>query len=254
MPWRLVKPSGIRIEAYKEARDMFEHAEKLKDPVFMANTESSLKECKKAKDELEIFKKDLGSFVRFYEFMSQIVDYDDKDLEKLSLYARNLRPMLHEAVVDEDEIDLSNVVLSHYRVNAIRQQHIKLKEDAEDYQIEPGDSLGSAKPKDKKAEFLSQIIEKLNEIFVTDGLTNKDLVNYAYTVRDKLSENTRVMNQLENNTPEQAMLGDFSQAVDDAILDSSEVHQNQMMQLLSNPERNNGFRKLIYELLKEVVI
>jgi len=47
--------------------------------------------------------------------MSQIVDYDDKGLEKLSLYARNLRPMLREALIEEDEIDLNSVVLSHYR-------------------------------------------------------------------------------------------------------------------------------------------
>ncbi|WP_022952670.1 type I restriction endonuclease subunit R [Leucothrix mucor] len=237
------------IEAYKEAKDMFDRVEKFNDPVVTANAENSLKDCKKAKDELEIFKKDLGSFVRFYEFMSQIVDYDDKDLEKLSLYARNLRPMLRETVVEDDDVDLSNVVLSHYRLSAIRQQHIKLKEDAEDYKIIPGDSLGAAKPKDKKAEFLSQIIEKLNEIFVTDGLSEKDMVNYAYTIRDKMRENVKVMNQLKHNTAEQAMLGDFAQAIDDAILDSSAAHQNQMMQLLSNPERSQAFSRLILELL-----
>lgn len=108
---------------------------------------------------------------------------------------------------------------------------------------------GAAKPKDKKAEFLSQIIEKLNEIFVTDGLSEKDMVNYAYTIRDKMRENVKVMNQLKHNTAEQAMLGDFAQAIDDAILDSSAAHQNQMMQLLSNPERSQAFSRLILELL-----
>jgi type I restriction enzyme R subunit len=46
------------------------------------------------------------------------------------------------------------------------------------------------------------------------------------------------------------MLGDFVSALDDAILDSGDAHQNQMMQLLSNPERNKGFAKLMFELLK----
>ena len=58
--------------------------------------------------------------------MSQIVDYDDKGLEKLCLYARNLRPMLRESIIEEDEVDLDNVVLSHYRLSAIRQQDLKL--------------------------------------------------------------------------------------------------------------------------------
>ena len=90
----------------------------------------------------------------------------------------------------------------------------------------------------------------LNEVFVADELTDKDLVNYAYTVRDKMRENTRVMNQIQNNTAEQAMLGDFVSGSNDAILDSGDAHQNQMMQLLSNPERNKGFAKLMFELLK----
>jgi type I restriction enzyme R subunit len=101
----------------------------------MANAENSVKECKEEKDLLEIFKKDLGTFVRFYEFMSQIVDYNDKNLEKLCLYARNLQPMLREAVMEEDDIDLSNVELSHYRLSKIRQQDLSLKEDAVGYEL-----------------------------------------------------------------------------------------------------------------------
>ncbi len=66
-------------------------------------------------------------------------------------------------------------------------------------------------------------------------MTEKNIVNYAFTIRDKLSENANIMDQIANNSPEQAMLGDFEKALDDAIIDSSEVHQNQKMQLLSNP-------------------
>lgn len=237
------------IAAYKQARDMFERTKRTKDAVLIANAENSFKDCKQEKDALEIFKKDLGTFVRFYEFMSQIVDYDDKNLEKLSLYARNLRPMLREAETDEEDVDLSNVVLSHYRLSKIRQQDIKLKEDAEGYGLEPGDALGTAKAKDKQAELLSQIVAKLNELFITDELTEADMVNYAYTVRDKVRENILVMHQLANNTPEQAMLGDFPKAVDDAILNSSDAHQNQMMQLLSDPRKAEQFSKLIFAML-----
>jgi len=238
------------IDAYKQAKEMFDRTKKTADAVLIANAENSFKECKQEKDSLEIFKKDLGTFVRFYEFMSQIVDYDDKDLEKLSLYARNLRPMLREALIEEDDIDLNSVVLSHYRLSKIRQQDIQLKEQAGDY-LTPGDDIGTAKPKDKKEEFLSQIIGRLNELFITDELTDKDLVNYAYTVRDKLSENALVMSQIANNTPEQAMLGDFPKAIDDAVMDSNEAHQNQMMQLLSDPAKAAGFARVVFDLLSQ---
>jgi Fic family protein len=63
--------------------------------------------------------------------------------------------------------------------------------------------------------------------------------------------NERVMNQIANNSPEQALLlGDFGKAVDDAILDSSDAHQNQMMQLLSDPARATKFAKVVFDLLR----
>lgn len=98
-------------------------------------------------------------------------------------------------------------------------------------------------------ELLSQIIERLNELFVTDELTSKDLVNYAYTIRDKVSENKLVMQQLANNSTEQALLGNFSKAVDDAVMDSGDAHQNQMMQLLSDPAKASKFARVVFDLL-----
>jgi type I restriction enzyme R subunit len=237
------------IGAFQQAKELFERAKKTGDAVLIANTENSLKDCQKEKDALEIFKKDLGTFVRFYEFMSQIVDYDDTNLEKLCLYARNLRPMLREAVVEEDEIDLNNVMLSHYRVSKIRQQHLQLQDNRGEYNLEPNEALGTARPRDKKEEFLSQIISRLNELFITDNLTDADMVSYVYTVTDKVGENQSVVTQIANNSPEQAMLGDFSKVVDDAILDSNEAHQNQMMQLLTDPKKNADFKKVVFDLL-----
>ena len=247
---RWSKSYKLAVEAYAHSKEIFARIKKTNDAVLIANAENDLKECKQAKDALDIFKKDLGTFVRFYEFMSQIVDYDDKQLEKLSLYARNLSPMLRESAVDEDDIDLDSIVLSHYRVSKIRQQDLKLKEDAPDYKLVPGEGLGSATAKDKKEELLSQIIERLNELFVTDELTNKDMVNYAYTIRDKVSENHLVMQQLANNTAKQALLGNFASAVDDAIMDSGDAHQNQMMQLLSDPSKAHKFARVVFDLLK----
>ena len=242
----------LAIDAYKTAKQMYERTKKTGDAVLTANAEKSFKECKKEKDRLEIFKKDLGSFTRFYEFMSQIVDYNDKNLEKLALYARHLRPLLREKLDDDDEIDLSNVALSHYRLSKIREQDIVM-ETEEAYGLKPGSDLGSGKAKDKKEEFLSQILARLNELFMTDGLTENDLVNYAYTIRDKVRENKSVMDQIQNNTPEQAMLGDFPKALDNAVMDSSEAHQKQMLQILSNPEVAKGFARVVFDLIKQAV-
>jgi type I restriction enzyme R subunit len=246
----------MAVDAYKTAKVVFERTKKTGDPVLTANAEKSFKECRQEKDRLEIFRKDLGSFTRFYEFMSQIVDYNDKDLEKLSLYARHLRPLLREKMDEDDEIDLSNVALSHYRLSKIREQDIELKEDSSEYKLQPANDLGSARAKDKKEEFLSRILERLNELFITDGLTDNDnltdndMLNYLYTVRDKICENDLVMHQVNNNSDDQALLGDFPDAVDNAVMDSGDAHQNQKMQYLSSPAIASGVQRLLLDLIR----
>ena len=237
------------VNDYDVTKNRLERCKQTGDAVLIANAENEFAEAKKARDALEIFKKDLGSFTRFYEFMSQIVEYDDKELEKLSLFARNLRPLLREQVADEDEIDLSNVAMSHYRLSKIRQQDIQLKADSTEHKLEPANDMGTAKAKDKKEDFLSVILGRVNELFITDKLTDQDMINYVHTVADKMSENTRMMKQIQNNTREQAMLGEFDSALDDAVLDSNAAHMEQMTQLMSDPAKMRQFAHIIYDVL-----
>jgi type I restriction enzyme R subunit len=180
--------------------------------------------------------------------MSQIVDYDSADLEMLSLYARHLAPLLRERAPDDDSVDLSSVELSHYRLALIRKQDLLLVKDGGEG-LNPVTSLGTGKAKSKEEELLSQIISRLNELFMTDGLTDDDLINYAYTIRDKVSENEMVMQQIANNSPAQALLGDFSGALDEAVMDSSEAHQNQMMQYLNSKEIQAQFQCIVFDML-----
>lgn len=240
---------GSALDAHRQASAMLAEAKKTGDDALIANADKTFKECKREKDALELFKKDLGTFVRFYEFISQIVDYDDKELEKLSLFARHLRPLLRETNVDDDSIDLDDVALSHYRLSKIKQQNLGLVSDGAEG-LTPGSGLGSGAAKDKSEEFLSEIIKRLNEVFAGEDLTDDDMLNYARAVSDKVRENDRVMTQIANNTREQAMLGDFLQALDDAVLDSGAAHHKQQMRILTGSETKRPFAEIIYELLR----
>ena len=46
------------------------------------------------------------------------------------------------------------------------------------------------------------------------------------------------------------MPGDFNKAVDEAVMDSSEANQNQMMQILSVPKKTANFARIVFDLLK----
>ena len=251
---RWQKRYSSAVDDFIKEKVIFEHSKKSADPVLIANAETRLKEYKQEKDRLEVFKKDLGSFTRFYEFMSQIVDYDDTGLEKLSLFARYLRPLLKEKLQQEDEIDLTNIGMSHYRLSKIRQQALQLQEDngqySDEYKLKPGSDLGSGSAKDRKEELLSQILARLNEMFITDNLTDGDMVSFLYTATSKVTENSAVMKQVENNSADQALLGDFPEAFDQAVMESDEAHQDMMLQYMSNPELEKNIRLLAFDLIK----
>ena len=141
--------------------------------------------------------------------------------------------------------------MSHYRLSKLRQIDIELQANRGEHPLEPSNDVGSAMAKDKKEDFLSSIIHRLNEIFVTDQLTDQDMVNYASTIAGKVRENTEVMLQIAKNSRDQAMLGDFPRAIDDAILGSHAAHREQMMQLLSDPSKAQVFGHLIFDLLQQ---
>ena len=233
---------------YNKQKKLFDHAKSLGDPTFIANAETEMKEAKQELDALGLFKADLATFTRYYEFMSQIVDYESQDLEKLSLYARHLAPLLREKASDDDVIDLSSIELSHYRLSKIKQLDLELVQEGAKG-LYPSSDIGTGKPRNREEEWLSQIIARLNELFVTEGLSEKDMINYAYTIRDKVGENQHVMNQIANNSPEQALLGDFADALDDAVIESGEAHENQKMQYLNSKELQAGFQQVVFDML-----
>ena len=248
----ICKPAVERWQKrYKLAREQAQHAkvmlERTKatgDVVLMTNAENDYKGFKADQDALEIFKKDLGTFTRQYEFMSQIVDYDDKELEKLSLYARNLQPLLRESVDNEDDVDLSNIVMSHYRVSKLYQQDLKLQEGSGE--LEAGGGGGTGKPKDQKEELLSKVINRLNEVFAGEDFTDNDMINFQNTIWDKVTENEIVVKQFSNNSTDQIMLGGYPDAAMDALFESQEAYEGMTMHLLSNP---NQFKKFIRLML-----
>ncbi|MGL6175976.1 MAG: type I restriction enzyme subunit R domain-containing protein, partial [Vibrionaceae bacterium] len=211
--------------------------------------ENSVKNAKEARDVLEIFKKDLISFSRFYEFTSQIVNFDDYELEKLSIFAKHLYPLLRLDVV-EDEIDLSDVVMTHYRLHEQREADLQLGvKIGEERKLPSAKEGAGAAPKDPKTELLNEIIQRMNELFIEDGLSENDMLNYANTIAGKISENEVVMDQLRSNTKEQAMLGQFPDSISKAIIESMDVHNDMALKLLSNEAIAKGFAGLMFDVL-----
>ena len=112
------------------------------------------------------FRDKLGTYVRLYAFLSQIIPYADPELEKLSGFGRALLPHL-EPGRDQEPIDLAGIVeLEYYRIQQVSTGAIDLG-DEEGGTVSGPTAVGTRDTEDEKAP-LSEIIEGVNERFGTD--------------------------------------------------------------------------------------
>lgn len=213
--------------------------------------ENSVKNAKEARDIIEIFKKDLISFCRYYEFSSQIVDFEDYDLEKLSIFAKQLHLLLRLDVLQED-IDLSDVAMTHYRLHEQREADLqlgyKVGEEPKPY-LTPTKEGSGATPKDAQTELLNEIISRMNDLFVEDDLSDNDMVSFAQTLYLKVSEDDVAVDQTRNNTKEQVMLGQFPEAINKAIIENLGVHEKMGMRALSDEHVAKELVSLVYDMM-----
>ena len=248
-----VKPAVDRYKVrYKEAleaihaiKSNLKEAKKQKDDKGIHNYELDLKEANELKNALDIFKKDLITFVRMYEFLSQIVDYGDEELLKLWAFAKALIPNLKTSD-PQDPIDISAVELTHYKLHQQKSKNIGLT--GEDNELDNSGDGSGATAKDPEKEFLSAIVEKMNALFGGD-FTDADVTNYAQTISDKVMEDSKVVDQVKNNTKEQAMMGGFAQAIGDAVINSLDTHQNMATKVLGEERVKDGLADIVYELM-----
>lgn len=151
-------------------------------------------------DSLELFKRDLGSYVRVYEFLGQIFDYGNTDYEKLYLFAKMLYPLLDYGR-EREGIDLSALRLTHHRMRDLGQQKLNLGKDDPVAPLAPITDTGSGQVQDRQKQRLAEIIAALNDLF--EGVTDGDKVSHAETLKGKMLESPVLRSQAAVNTEEQ---------------------------------------------------
>ncbi|MDA3950231.1 MAG: hypothetical protein PF508_13570 [Spirochaeta sp.] len=173
-------------EERRQAREARRHAEDTGDTVGVKHADHRLTEAGEALDNLDLFCKNLQSFVRAYEFLSQIVDYEDRELEQLNLFAKHLYPLLRIDRLDDDDVDVSELALTHYRLTKRAEQELILGERDQEYGLKPMSEVGSGAAHDPEKKLLSEIIEALNELFGAET-SDEDKLHYAKGIADRVS-------------------------------------------------------------------
>jgi type I restriction enzyme R subunit len=174
------------------------------------------------------FRAALGSFVRLYAFLAQVVPFADTDLEKLYLYGRFLALRLPH--VREHGLDLSDeVVLTHLRTELQATRNLSLA--AGNAQL--AGFSGEAPRSDPQTVPLSEIIDTLNERFGTE-FTGADKVYFDQLVQatvedDQLGTQARV-NTLANWSYV------FKRKFDDIVVDRRDANEELFHRFIDDPE------------------
>lgn len=104
------------------------------------------------------------TFLRQYDFLSQIVDYDDPALEKLSIYLRHLAPTITREQLGH-EIDLSTVDFEYI---AQHEQGTTSGKLAGGVPLEPAKEAGTGTVRDPEMVALEDVIAQINDLFSGD--------------------------------------------------------------------------------------
>ncbi|MGI0153148.1 type I restriction endonuclease subunit R [Pseudidiomarina sp. WS423] len=231
-----------------DARHTRKQAEADGNTVGVKHADSTLKEIGEALDTLDLFKKNLGSFVRAYEFLSQIIFFEDAELEQLCVFAKHLLPLLRQEALEDDDIDISELALSHYRITKRKEHELRLAQDDAEYGLDPITELGSGKAHDPEKKRLSEIIAALNDIFGAE-VSDEDQLHFANGIAERVRRDDAVMAQVNSHSSDQVMHGLFPKRLTDLVLDSMADHEKLSMGILENEDNQKAFAMLILRLL-----
>ena len=197
-------------------------------------------------DELDLFRKDVDSFVRLYDFLSQIINYGHTDLEKRQIFFRLLSRLIQPQVRHE-AVDLSNVILSGYQLDKGATAKIPIDGGGE---LKPMTAAGSGAARDPKMVKLAEVIARLNVLFDTGNLTGTDLGSGFETIARKIFDDPAVVLQIKNNSAEQVAASPLLRtALINAILSASAGFDDMTSQLLDDEKMRDEFLKLLVPFL-----
>ena len=184
-------------------------------------------------EKAETFRKDLGTFLRMYDFLSQIIPYNDAELEKLYVFGKNLMPRLLDGGGGSSILELdSDVRLTHYRLQKIGEQQLDLAGGGV-VALKPASEAGTGKAPTDEQKKLAEIVDKMNDLF-SGNLSEADMVGYVTTIKGKLLENETLKEQASNNSEQQFAMGDFKEILTDIVIEGQEAHNSIAAQLLKD--------------------
>ena len=244
LEWAIFTPDDISSFAevwYRRKRDHTAKDHRLMNAVLDTVVEKFREREKTEQDE---FRGLLTAYRNLYAFLSQVIPYQDSELEKLYAFVRNLMAKLPppgdgRAFRLDDE-----VALQFFRLQQITEGSINLNE-GETYALKGPTDIGTSIVREGPVQ-LSTLVEKLNERFGTD-FTEADQLFFDQ-IRTSAEENESIIEAAKANT-----LPNFTsyleRVMDELFIDRMEGNEEIFSRLMTD----KLFRSIAKEHLAEEI-
>lgn len=197
---------------------------------------------KREKKERVDFREQIKNYIRLYAFLSQIVSFKDVNLEKLYAF---LRMLARKLPPDKDRLPVEitdNVNMDTYRIAQISNGSIELEKATGE--LKPMEGLGTGKGAGDEKEFLSLIIEEVNERFGTD-FTDGDKVFFA-ELETRLTGNQTLNQSAKTNTKDALKLV-FAHIFEDQLHTMVESNFDIYKKIVENAEFGQFVKEKMFE-------
>lgn len=225
-----------------------EEAQRTGNKGLLAEADVRLKEIAAEQEKILDFRKDLKKYCSSYTYISQIVDLGEPELEIFYGFAKLLLKRLDGTSLEE--IDISSLVLSDYRITALDRPDDSTGDD-ESVLRPMGSGAGTSK---KKRASLKKIVEKLNEAFGED-VAPVDGARTVNAIVDSVSADDVSRIQIRNSTnSREAIIADgrLENIIKVAALSLKNNELGQLAsQILDDPQAIRPIAEMIYDLVNK---
>ena len=198
------------------------------------------------REDREAFRSTLQSYIRLYGYISQLITFTDVALEKLYIFSHNLNKKLPKREHPDVQDVLDSVDLDSFRVQRIHDS-LQLSLEPEDSEV-PGIGGDVATVRDPEQDFLSNIIQALNNAHHTD-FTPEDKVDIA-TIHRKVHENEELRRVIEGDNSDSNKRYKFDQVFDQILLGLVNSRLD-LFNKLSQSEVNADLKRQLYQAYRE---
>ncbi len=188
----------------------------------------------------------LGAYVRLYAFLSQIIPWQDEDLEKLYTFGRSLLLRLPGGPGTAPPDLTGEVQLTHLRIEKTGEGAIELEGGGT---VTSPTEVGTGRSEDEEVP-LSQLIDVLNERFGTNFTPADQL--FFDQVTEEATSDQQVVQQAQANPFDNFALA-IRQKITDLMVDRLEQNQDIVTKYFGEKEfQELAFQELARRIYEEV--